>query len=82
MRAATPRQIMKQGIHPDYHEIKVVMTDGTVFPMRTTWGKAGDTLQLDIDPATHPAWIGGDGKLMDRGGRVSKFNNKFGFLKK
>ena len=73
---------MKQGIHPQYHEIKVVMTDGTTFPMRTTWGKAGDTMQLDIDPNTHPAWTGGDGKLMDRGGRVSKFNNKFGFLKK
>jgi hypothetical protein len=30
--------------------IKVQMTDGTVFETRSTWGKEGDTLQLDIDP--------------------------------
>lgn len=73
---------MKQGIHPNYHFVKVVMTDGTEYRTRTTWGKEGDTLNLDIDPKTHPAWTGGDQKLMDRGGRVSKFNSKFGFLKK
>ena len=50
---------MKQGIHPDYHMINVVMTDGTTFQTRTTWGKAGDTMNLDIDPKSHPAWTGG-----------------------
>jgi large subunit ribosomal protein L31 len=69
--------IMKSDIHPDYHRIKVVMTDGTEFTTRTTWGKAGDTLQLDIDPKTHPAWTGGSQQLLDRGGRVSKFNQRF-----
>ncbi len=72
---------MKNDIHPDYHEIKVVMTDGTEFVTRSTYGAAGDTLQLDIDPTTHPAWTGGSQHLVDRGGRVSRFNNKFkGFL--
>jgi large subunit ribosomal protein L31 len=73
---------MKQKIHPDYHDIKVVMTDGTTVVTRSTWGKAGDTLQLDIDPKSHPAWTGGNQQLVDRGGRLSKFNQKFGFLKK
>lgn len=73
---------MKKDIHPEYHMVKVVMTDGTEYQTRTTWGKAGDTLNLDIDPKTHPAWTGGDTKLLDRGGRVSKFNQKFSFLKK
>ena len=50
---------MKQGIHPDYHMINVVMTDGTTFQTRTTWGKPGDTMNLDIDPKSHPAWTGG-----------------------
>ena len=50
---------MKQGIHPDYHMINVVMTDGTTFKTRTTWGKEGDTMNLDIDPKSHPAWTGG-----------------------
>src|SRR3712207_9147897 len=47
---------MKQGIHPDYHEITVVMTDGTSYHTRSTYGKAGDTLRLEIDPKSHPAW--------------------------
>ena len=53
------------------------MTDGTEFVTRSTYGKAGDTMNLDIDPKTHPAWTGGNQQLMDRGGRVSKFNQKF-----
>ena len=50
---------MKSGIHPDYHMITVEMTDGTKFQTRSTWGKEGDTLHLDIDPKVHPAWTGG-----------------------
>ncbi|MFZ2138137.1 MAG: 50S ribosomal protein L31 [Xanthobacteraceae bacterium] len=68
---------MKPGIHPHYHTIKVVMTDGTEFTTRTTWGKPGDTLHLDIDPKSHPAWTGGQQQLVDRGGRLSRFQKKF-----
>jgi large subunit ribosomal protein L31 len=64
-------------LHPDYHQIKVVMTDGSEFTTYSTYGKEGDTLTLDIDPKTHPAWTGGDQKLMDRGGRLSRFKKKF-----
>jgi large subunit ribosomal protein L31 len=72
---------MKNEIHPDYHTIKVTMTDGTVFETRSTWGSEGDTMTLDIDPKTHPAWTGGSQHLIDRGGRLSKFKKKFeGFL--
>ncbi|GGA95873.1 50S ribosomal protein L31 [Brucella endophytica] len=71
---------MKANIHPDYHTIKVVMTDGTEYLTRSTWGKEGDTMNLDIDPTTHPAWTGGTGSLVDRGGRVSRFKNRFGNL--
>ncbi|KMO39924.1 50S ribosomal protein L31 [Methylobacterium tarhaniae] len=63
--------------HPDYHYIKVVLTDGSSFTTRSTYGKEGDTLNLDIDPSTHPAWTGGEQKLMDRGGRLSRFNSRF-----
>lgn len=71
---------MKENIHPDYHRITVVLTDGSQYTTRSTWGKEGDTLNLDIDPRTHPAWIGGPQTLVDRGGRVSKFKNRFGDL--
>ena len=73
---------MKAGIHPDYHEITVTMTDGTSFKTRSTWGKQGDNLHLDIDVNSHPAWTGGSQHLVDRGGRVSRFNQKYGLLKK
>ncbi|MET0368080.1 MULTISPECIES: 50S ribosomal protein L31 [unclassified Methylobacterium] len=66
--------------HPDYHFIKVAMTDGTVYQTRSTWGAEGDTLNLDIDPLTHPAWTGGEQKMLDRGGRVSRFTSRFGNL--
>jgi large subunit ribosomal protein L31 len=71
---------MKNDIHPDYHMIKVQMTDGTVFETRSTWGKEGDTLQLDIDPTSHPAWTGGVARMLDSGGRVAQFNKRFGGL--
>ena len=71
---------MKADIHPDYHTITVVMTDGTEYKTRSTYGKPGDTLNLDIDSKTHPAWTGGSQQLMDRGGRLSRFNSKFAGL--
>ena len=71
---------MKQNIHPEYHLITAKMTDGTIIEMKSTWGKAGDQMALDIDPLAHPAWTGGSAKLMDTGGRVSKFKNKYAGL--
>jgi large subunit ribosomal protein L31 len=68
---------MKKDTHPDYHEIKVKMTDGTILQMKSTWGKEGDQLSLDIDPTVHPAWTGGGTRLLDTGGRVSKFKKKY-----
>ena len=68
---------MKKDIHPEYHTIKVVMTDGTEYETRSTYSKEGAELHLDIDPKTHPAWTGGGQHLVDRGGRVSRFKNRY-----
>ena len=68
---------MKKETHPDYHIIDVKMTDGTVFQTRSTYGSEGETLSLEIDPTTHPAWTKGSQRLMDTGGRVSRFNKKY-----
>ncbi len=67
---------MKSGIHPAYHEINVVMTDGTTFKTRSCYGREGDTIRLDIDPKSHPAWTGQQ-RVMDTGGRVARFNKRF-----
>ena len=66
-----------EGLHPKYHKITVVMTDGSEFETFSTYGKENDRLVLDIDPTTHPAWTGGSQQLMDRGGRLSRFKKKF-----
>ena len=68
---------MKPGIHPDYHRITIKMTDGTEYQTRSTYGTEGVTLALDIDPTSHPAWVGGAGKMLDAGGQVARFNKRF-----
>ena len=67
---------MKADIHPDYHEITVILTDGTEYKTRSTYGKPGATLRLDIDHKTHPAWTGVH-RLIDSGGQLAKFNRRF-----
>ena len=71
---------MKKNIHPDHHEIIVIMTDGSKFKTKSTYGKAGDEIKLDIDPKTHPAWTG-QHRIVDSGGQVARFNKRFGALK-
>ena len=51
------------------------MTDGSQFETKSTWGKEGDILKLEIDPKSHSAWTGGKQKLLDKG--RGKFNKKF-----
>lgn len=68
---------MKKEIHPEYHLIDVKMTNGEVLKMKSTYGTEGTELVLDIDPTVHPAWTGGGHRLLDTGGRVSKFKKKY-----
>ena len=67
---------MKKDVHPDYHEIIVLMTDGSTYKTRSTWGKPGDTMKLDIDSKSHPVWTGVH-RLIDSGGQLAKFNKRF-----
>jgi large subunit ribosomal protein L31 len=67
---------MKKEGHPDYHTITVQLTDGSSYQTRSTWGSEGDTLKLEIDPKSHPAWTGVQ-RLVDSGGQVAKFNKRF-----
>ena len=69
---------MREGIHPEYHDITVAFTDGSSFKTRSCWGKKGDTMQLDVDPKTHPAWVGGTN--LRKTGQMEKFAAKFGSI--
>ena len=39
---------MKKNIHPNYHAIKVEMTDGSQFEPKSTWGSEGEVLKLEM----------------------------------
>ena len=64
---------MKQDIHPEYKEIKVVCSCGSTFETRST---AGKNLSLDVCAKCHPFYTG-KAKLLDTEGRVERFRNKY-----
>jgi large subunit ribosomal protein L31 len=70
---------MKKNTHPDYHTIKVEMTDGTQFETKSTWGKEGDVLKLEIDPKSHSAWTGKARRNSSKG-KVADFQSRYGSL--
>jgi large subunit ribosomal protein L31 len=76
-RAVCGEQIGEEGNPSRYHDITVVMTDGSTFTTRSTYGEPGATLTLEIDPKVHPAWTGDRSRLVERGGQVDKFNRRF-----
>ena len=68
---------MKKNIHPDYHQITILMTNGEKIETKSTYGKKGDTLRLDVDPNTHPAWKPGTHQLIESSGQLTKFRKRF-----
>lgn len=72
---------MKPDIHPDYHKITVKLNDGSEFETRSTYGKEGSVLQLEVDPTTHPAWNKRKGGFINtKVGTVAKFRKRFGSI--
>ena len=67
---------MKKGIHPDYVECTVKCSCGNTFVTRSTKSE----LKVDICNACHPFYTGTQ-KLIDTGGRVQRFADKFGAAK-
>lgn len=67
---------MKQGIHPEYVECTVRCTCGNTFVTRSTKSE----LKVDICSACHPFFTGTQ-KLIDTGGRVQRFADKYGSAK-
>ena len=70
---------MKQGIHPDYHAVQVACSCGNTFVTRST--AAGDHMTVDVCSNCHPFYTGKQ-KIVDTAGRVEKFRQKFGGLRK
>ena len=70
---------MKQGIHPDYHEVTVVCACGATFKTGST--KPGDVIKVDICNKCHPFFTGKQ-KIVDIAGRADKFREKHNLNKK
>ena len=68
---------MKQGIHPEYKTTTVKCACGAEYETRST----KENLRVDICSNCHPFFTGKQ-KMVDTGGRVSRFNKKFGLDKK
>lgn len=65
----------KASLHQNFREITVVMTNGTTFKTRSTYGN--DTLKLDIDVSTHPAWTNESNFVNLKADKVTAFSNKY-----
>lgn len=66
---------MKQNIHPDYHQATFKCACGNEFVSGTT--KNATEIKVDICNKCHPYFTGAQ-KIVDAGGRVEKFNKRYG----
>ena len=70
---------MKQGIHPQYHEVTVACACGNAFKTRSTY--KSDVLHLEICSNCHPFFTGKQ-RFVDSAGRVERFQKKYAAFRK
>jgi len=63
---------VKEGIHPDYHDIDVVCACGNRFTTRST----AKEIHVEICSNCHPFYTGQQ-KIIDTAGRVERFRKKY-----
>jgi large subunit ribosomal protein L31 len=68
---------LKEGIHPEYREAKVVCACGETFVTRSTL----PSIHVDICSKCHPFYTGKQ-KIVDSEGRVDRFRRKYAKNKK
>jgi len=66
---------MKQGIHPEYKNVKVVCSCGSSFETGSTFDR--EQMNLDVCAKCHPFYTGKQ-KIVDTAGRVDRFRQKYG----
>jgi large subunit ribosomal protein L31 len=64
---------MKQGIHPDYRNVKVTCICGNILETRST---EGHDFTTEICSNCHPFYTGKQ-KLVDSAGRIERFRRKY-----
>tara|TARA_R110000868_G_scaffold1211_6_gene9419 strand:+ start:11838 stop:12053 length:216 start_codon:yes stop_codon:yes gene_type:complete len=71
---------MKKGIHPDYKEITVLMSDGTEIQTRSTLKADGGIYKSEIDSTNHPFYT--QKSFTAKAGRVDRFKRMYDAKKK
>ena len=64
---------MKEGIHPNYQQTTITCACGNVIET----GSTKQNIKVEVCSKCHPFFTGKQ-QLVDTGGRVAKFNKKFG----
>lgn len=65
---------MKDGIHPEYHEVSVTCSCGNAFTINSTMNKK--QLNLEVCSNCHPFYTGKQ-KVVDTGGRIERFKKRY-----
>ncbi|PWN05292.1 50S ribosomal protein L31 [Rhodohalobacter mucosus] len=68
---------MKKGIHPEYNEITVLMSDGTEIKTRSTMQTKDGVYKSEVDSKNHP-FYNKDQKLQKKADRIDRFNKRYG----
>lgn len=67
---------MKKGIHPDYNEITVVLSDGSEVTTRSTMDVKDGIYKSEIDSKNHP-FYNKDQKIQKKADRIDRFNKRY-----
>ncbi len=68
---------MKKGIHPEYNELTVLMSDGSEVKTRSTLNPKDGVYRTEVDSKNHPFYNDSQ-KMISSAGRVDKFNKRYG----
>jgi len=72
MQEATWKDVMREGIHPEYKPAKVQCACGALIQTRSTRGD----FHIEICSSCHPFFTGKQ-KIMDTAGRIERFKNRY-----
>jgi large subunit ribosomal protein L31 len=67
---------MKKGIHPEYNEITVLMSDGTEVKTRSTMKTKDGTYKSEVDSKNHP-FFSDNVQFQKTAGRIDRFNKRY-----
>ena len=67
---------MKKGIHPDYKEVTVLLSDGSEMVTRSTIEAKDGVYRSEVDSKNHP-FYNKDQKMQKKAGRIDRFNKRY-----